>query len=119
MFWLDNDTINKIETEEDKPCEPQLEDKIHVMYSLRNGKSWDFTITYTNSDYHNYKSYEEANAAMKTDVANKVNEIVTAIQENLGKETGYIHLGNAYIANRDLATVDLYTSNHKYNGCQW
>ena len=119
MFWFDNDTINKTESEEATPCEPKLEDTIHVTYSLRNGKSWDFTITYTNSDYHNYESYEEANAAMKTDVANKVDEIVAAVQENLGKETGCIHLGNTYIANRDLATVNLYTSSHKYNGIPW
>lgn len=119
MFWLDNDTINKMEPEEDTKCDPQLEEKIYVSYSLRNGKSWDYTITYTNSDYRNCGSYEEANTAMKTDAENKTHEIMAMIRENLGKETGYIHLGNSYIANRDLAMVNLRTASFTYNRIPW
>ena len=106
-------------SKEDTAYEPQLEEKIYVSYSLRNGKSWDYTITYTNSDYHSCESYEEANIAMKTDAGEKVNEIRTVIQENLGKETGYIQLGNCYIANRDLAMINLRAASFTYNRIPW
>ena len=110
MFKFGKEDVDKMKSEEENvPCKPQLRGEIRVSYSLRNGKSWDYSIVYNNFDYHNYESYEEANAAMRADVTNKVNEIEAMVQENLGKEVGCIHLGNAYIANRDLATVNIRT----------
>ena len=44
---------------------------------------------------------------MNKDVAEKQESIETLVKENLGKETGWIKLGNSYIANRDLATVNI------------
>lgn len=105
MFWLENGKINKIE--EEKTYQPLVEESICVTYMLRNGKSWDYSINYSSKDYHNAGDYEAAIAAMNKDVAEKQESIEALVQENLGQETGWIKLGNSYIANRDLATVNV------------
>lgn len=120
MFKFRKEDVDKMESkEETAPCRPQLRGEIRVSYSLRNGKSWDYSIVYNNFDYHNCESYEEATAAMRADVTNKVNEIEVTIQENLGKEAGCIHLGDAYIANRDLATVSIRTFETTIDWLNW
>ena len=96
----------KIESEE-KLYQPLVEEIICVTYMLRNGKSWDYNINYSSKDYHNVGDYEAAIAAMNKDVVEKQESIEALVQENLGQETGWIKLGNSYIANRDLATVNI------------
>lgn len=84
-----------------------IEKSIRVTYMLRNGERWDYSIVYNSKDYHNAGDYEAAIAAMNKDVAEKQESIEALVQENLGQETGWIKLGNSYIANRDLATVNV------------
>ena len=117
MFWLENGKINKIE--EEKTYRPLVEESICVTYMLRNGKSWDYNINYNSKDYHNVGDYEAAIAAMNKDVAEKQESIEALVQENLGQETGWIKLGNSYIANRDLATVNIRVVETTRNLMDW
>ena len=117
MFWLENGKINKIE--EEKTYKPLVEKRICVTYILRNGERWDYSIVYNSKDYHNVGDYEAAISAMNKDVAEKQESIEALVQENLGQETGWIKLGNSYIANRDLATVNIRVAESTKQWMDW
>ena len=42
---------------------------------------------------------------MNTDLMNYKNEIEHKVERNLGTDTGWIKIGETYLANRDLASV--------------
>lgn len=107
MFNWPKEDKEKMSDNSNDLRQPLVEESIWVTYMLRNGKSWDYRINYNVSDYRSVGDYEAAIAAMNKDVAEKQESIEALVQENLGQETGWIKLGNSYIANRDLATVNI------------
>ena len=107
MFNWNKEEKEKMDNGPTELHQPLIQESIRMTYMLRNGKSWDYSINYNTKEYHSAGNYEAAIAAMKKEVTDKQESIEALIQANLGQETGWIKLGNAYVANRDLATVNI------------
>lgn len=113
MFWDKSEEKPSKEPEkaeevkEQRQFEPYRCWTVYVNYCLRNGTDYSFSVDYENSDYRDKMSHKKAGEAMESDATKKKEEIEALVEENLGKETGWIKLGSNYIANRDLATVSV------------
>ena len=113
MFWNKSEEKPSEEPEkaeevkEQRQFEPYRCWTVYVNYCLRNGTDYSFSVDYENSDYRDKMSHKKAGEAMESDATKKKEEIEALVEENLGKETGWIKLGSNYIANRDLATVSV------------
>ena len=113
MFWNKSEEKPSEEPEkaeevkEQRQFEPYRCWTVYVNYCLRNGTDYSFSVDYENSDYRDKTSHKKAGEAMESDATKKKEEIEALVEENLGKETGWIKLGSNYIANRDLATVSV------------
>lgn len=113
MFWNKSEEKPSEEPEkaeevkEQRQFEPYRCWTVYVNYCLRNGTDYSFSVDYENSDYRDKMSHKKAGEAMESDATKKKEEIEALVEENLGKETGWIKLGLNYIANRDLATVSV------------
>lgn len=119
MFDWSKEDKEKMEDKQNSQRQRIIQKSIYVTYMLRNGKSWDYSIDYNVSDYHSVGAYAAAIAAMDKEVIEKEESIEALIQGNLGKESGWIKLGNAYVANRDLATVNIRVIETTNNWMDW
>ena len=119
MFDWSKEDKEKMEDKQNSQRQRIIEKSIYVTYMLRNGKSWDYSINYNVSDYRSVGDYAAAIAAMDKEVIEKEEGIEALIQGNLGKESGWIKLGNTYVANRDLATVNIRVIETTNNWMDW
>lgn len=119
MFDWSKENKEKMEDKPNSQRQRIIEKSIYVTYTLRNGKSWDFSIDYNVSDYRGAGDYDAAVSAMNKEVIEKKENIDALIQENLGQESGWVKLGNTYVANRDLATVNIRVIETTNNWMDW